>query len=199
MVRESQHIYSGKLVKLVVDTIQIADRSYIREVIRHPGGVVVLAELEKGQIPFVRQLRYPIQKMLLELPAGKIDPGEDPPISAAREMEEETGFCPESLQHVFSFYPTPGFCDELLHLYYTDRVRKTSSKPEDDEDIVVEFHTLPEAIELGLRGEIIDAKTLLALFWLSWRKRVGASAQGAKQQAREAAQEKESRTGKRKK
>ena len=78
---------------------------------------------------------------------------------------------PQYLEHVFSFYPTPGFCDELLHLYYTNRVEKTSMNLEFDEDIVVEFYHLEEAMEMSLRGDIIDGKTLLALFWLHWKKR----------------------------
>ena len=173
MLRERRRVYSGKLVDLIVDTVEVQGRPHIREVIRHPGGVVVLAELDEGCIPFVRQLRYPMEKVLLELPAGKIDPGEDPMATAVRELEEETGFRAESVQHVLSFYPAPGFCDELLHLYYTHRLRSTEKNPDPDEEITVEFHTLEEAIQLGLRGEIIDAKTLLALFWLDWKRRMG--------------------------
>ncbi|MDA2938284.1 NUDIX hydrolase [Acidobacteria bacterium AH-259-A15] len=169
-----KHLYSGKIVDLIVDTIEVKGKQYIREVVRHPGGVVILAQLEDGRIPFVRQLRYPMDKVLLELPAGKLDPGEEPEVSARRELEEETGLRAEFLKHIFSFYPTPGFCDEFLHLYYTNRVQETSTNLEQDEDIVVEFYRLEEAIDMSLRGEIIDAKTLLALFWLYWKKLRGA-------------------------
>ena len=168
---DRKHLYSGKFIDLVVDRIQVRGRECVREVVRHPGGVVVLAELEEGKIPFVRQLRYPLGQVMLELPAGKRDPGEEPEVSAARELEEETGLKPQYLEHVFSFYPTPGFCDELLHLYYTNRVEKTSMNLEFDEDIVVEFYHLEEAMEMSLRGDIIDGKTILALFWLHWKKR----------------------------
>ena len=84
-------LYSGRIVGLHVDDIKVKGMDTIREVISHPGGVVVLAEVEDGRIPFVRQYRYPIEKDLLELPAGKIDPGEPPEVSARRELEEETG------------------------------------------------------------------------------------------------------------
>lgn len=169
MLIERRNIYSGKIVDLIVDTIEVKGRHYLREVVRHPGGVVILAEQE-GRIAFVRQHRYPMDRILLELPAGKIDPGESSSVCAARELEEETGLRPMTLEPVCSFYPTPGFCDELLHFYYTARVEPTRGNLEHDEDIVVEMYTLEEAIEMGLRGEIVDAKTLLALFWLYWKR-----------------------------
>lgn len=165
-----REVYSGKIVDLVVDRIELDGREYDREVVKHPGGVVVIGELEDGRIPFVRQLRYPMQRAILELPAGKIDPGEAPERSAAREMEEETGYRPRSLTRVCSFYSTPGFCDELLHLFYSDSLQATQRDLETDEDIILEFHTLPQAIEMALRGEIPDAKTMLALFWLNWKR-----------------------------
>lgn len=164
---ERERIYSGRIVELIVDRLEVNGRETIREVVRHPGGVVVVVELENGKIPFVRQTRYPLGKSLLELPAGKLDPGEDPIKSASRELEEETGLCPERLDHVFSFFTSPGFCDERLHLYYTDRVRRTACKFDHDEDIVIEEYSLAEALDMCARGEIEDAKTLLGLYWLA--------------------------------
>jgi ADP-ribose pyrophosphatase len=167
---ERNQVYSGKIVDLIVDEIELSGVKHIREVVRHPGGVVVIGELDDGRIPFVRQRRYPMDRVLLELPAGKIDPGEPPELSAAREMEEETGYRPERLNHVFSFYATPGFCDELLHLYHTDQLIATEPRLEADEDLEIEFYTLDEALEMANRGQILDAKTLTAIFWLKWRK-----------------------------
>ena len=166
-----KHIYAGKIVDLIVDTVESNGKEYLREVVRHPGGVVVLVELNDGRIVFVRQSRYPMNQELLELPAGKLDPGEDPEATAARELEEETGLRPEYLTRIYSYYLSPGFCDELLHFYYTHRVEETVSNPDEDEEITVEFHSLEEALEMSARGEIIDAKTLVALLWLH-RKRV---------------------------
>ena len=170
MLLEQKKIYAGKIVDLVVDQIEIKGAECIREVVRHPGGVVVLAELADGRIPFVRQLRYPMQKELLELPAGKLDPGEDPAAAAGRELEEETGFRAADLEHLLSFYSTPGFCDEILHLYYSSRLTEVGANPEFDEEVSVELYSLDEAIDLSRTGQILDAKTLVALFWLYWKR-----------------------------
>ena len=166
MVTKRKHVYKGKIIEVFVDTLKIGGRSAIREVVRHPQGVVILAVLEDGRIPFVRQHRYPIGQPLLELPAGKVDPGEDPASSARRELEKETGYRPSSLEHVLSFYPTPGFCDELLHLFYTEHLKRTATNPEFDEELELELYTRDETMDLCARGEIRDGKTLLALLWL---------------------------------
>jgi ADP-ribose pyrophosphatase len=169
-VLQSESVYQGRILDLVVDRIQINDIETIREVVRHPGGVVVLAEVGRQGIPFVRQHRYPIDGDLLELPAGRIDPGETPSQGAARELEEETGFRAHSLQHVCSFYSSPGYCDELLHFYYTNNLTQRSAHLEQDEDLVVEFYPLPEALGLVSQGEIRDGKTIAALFWLAHKR-----------------------------
>lgn len=165
-----KHIYSGKIIELIVDQIEIQGEECLREVVRHPGGVVILAEFPDGRIPFVRQLRYPMQRQLLELPAGKLDGGEKPAAAAARELEEETGLRPGQLEHLFSFYSTPGFCDEILHLYYCNQMQVVEPNPEFDEDISIEMYRLEEALELCQSGQIVDAKTLVAIFWLYWKK-----------------------------
>ena len=164
-ILDSQCIYEGKIVRLEVDQLEFGGRATIREVVRHPGGVVLLGIRDDGLIPFVRQLRYPMQEEVLELPAGKLDPGEDPREAAAREMEEETGYRPVDLEHVFSFYSTPGFCDELLHLFYSSQLIETARNPEFDEHLEIEFYTLDEALQLALSGKIRDAKTLVAVLW----------------------------------
>ncbi len=164
-ILDSQCIYDGKIVRLEVDQLEFDGRATIREVVRHPGGVVLLGIRDDGLIPFVSQLRYPMQEEVLELPAGKLDPGEDPREAAAREMEEETGYRPVDIEHVFSFYASPGFCDELLHLFYSSQLIKTTSNPEFDEFLKVEFYTPDEALKLALSGKIRDAKTLTAVLW----------------------------------
>ncbi len=146
MLVERKHVYSGKVVNLIVEQLKVKERPCLREVIRHPGGVAVLAESKKNGILFVRQHRYPINRSLLELPAGKIDPGESPASTAGRELEEETGFRPRSLEHLFSFYPSPDFCTELLHPYYTNQLEKARQMLEPEEEIVVEAYSLEEAI-----------------------------------------------------
>jgi len=169
-VLDRQRIYEGKIVCLEVDQLEVLGQPTIREVVRHPGGVVLLGVRDDGRVPFVRQLRYPMQERVLELPAGKLDSGEDPKKAAAREMEEETGYRPLDLEHVFSFYSTPGFCDELLHFFVSSRLVKSTRNPDFDEQLEVEFYTLEEALQLALSGQIRDAKTLVAVFWKSFQE-----------------------------
>jgi ADP-ribose pyrophosphatase len=162
----TRDIYQGKIVDLIVDEIEISGKRTIREVVRHPGGVVVLALTPEKTIPFVRQHRYPVNREILELPAGKIDNREDPSHTAARELEEETGFRAETLVRVNSFYSSPGFCDELLHFFFAPEVRDVGAKPEFDEHLEIEFYSLEEALQLIEKGGIQDAKTICAIYWL---------------------------------
>lgn len=165
-------IYQGKIVSLEVDDIEYNGRPALREVVRHPGGVVVLAEVEADRIAFVRQHRYPLDCELLELPAGKLDAGEDPALAAARELEEETGYRPLELELVCSYFTTPGFCDELLRFFYTRRVQRHAADPEFDEELHLELYSLDQALHMIASGEIRDGKTIAALFWLAWRRTV---------------------------
>ncbi len=134
---------------------------------------MVLGITEDGLIPFVRQHRYPMDQVMLELPAGKIDEGESAETTAAREMEEETGFRPVSIRLISKFYSSPGFCDELLHFYYAPDLVQTEPNRESDEHLEVEFYTLTEALNLAQRGEILDGKTLTALHWLRFTEGEG--------------------------
>ncbi|HSR68479.1 MAG TPA: NUDIX hydrolase [Acidobacteriota bacterium] len=166
-VLKREEVYQGKIVDLLVDTVEIDGKQYLREVVRHPGGVVVLGRRADGKIAFVRQHRYPPDEIVLELPAGKLDPGEEPPQAAARELEEETGYRAEDLRHVNSFYSTPGFCSEILHLFFSNRLSPGGkAQGEEDEILNVEFHTLQEALQMARQGQIRDAKTLVGLYWL---------------------------------
>lgn len=166
-----EEVYRGRIVDLVVDQVEIAGKPRIREVVRHPGGVVVLGVRSDGRIPFVNQHRYPMDRNLLELPAGKVDPGEPPELTASREMEEETGYRPTRLRRILRFYSSPGFCDELLHFFFSERLQEGRPNPDEDEEIEVRFLTLAEALELAERDGIQDAKTLVAIYWLAHRER----------------------------
>jgi ADP-ribose pyrophosphatase len=163
---ERQKIYSGRIIDVRVDHITLpAGQAAIREVVTHPGGAVALATLADGNILFVRQPRYPLGRDLLELPAGKLDAGEDPSNSVLRELEEETGYRAGRIQHLCSFYTSPGFCNELLHLYRAEELTLTRQNLEHDEHISVESYALPEAIEMVSDGRIQDAKTIIGLLW----------------------------------
>jgi ADP-ribose pyrophosphatase len=170
-ILESKKIYSGKIVELIVDSVEKEGRQkVIREVVRHPGGVAVVAELD-GKILFVRQRRYPMEKDLLELPAGKLDGTEDPELAAQRELEEETGYRASSLQKIGAFYTSPGFCDELLHIYEAEELKVAKQSLEWDEDIQIERYDLTEALQMIASGEICDAKTAIGVLWLALEKK----------------------------
>ena len=163
-------VYSGRIVEIVVDEIRINGKETIREVVKHPGGVGILAEVEPDRIPLVRQHRYPVDKDVLEIPAGKIEAGEDPRKTATRELEEETGFRPLRIEPAFRYYPTPGYCDELLHLYYVESVERSETCFDEDEDLEIEYYSLAEALSLVREGELIDGKTIAALYWLALKR-----------------------------
>ena len=132
-----------------------------REVVRHPGAVAIVAIDAEGRITFVRQLREPARRQLLELPAGTCEPGEEPLATARRELEEEAGLTGGEWSLAATFYSTPGFCDELVRVYFADGVEATGRAPQDDEEI--ELVTIPVAEVEALIPQIEDAKTLAGL------------------------------------
>jgi ADP-ribose diphosphatase len=160
-------VYSGRIVELVVDDIEIKGKKTLREVVHHPGGVGILAEVEPDRISLVRQHRYPLDRDVLEIPAGKIESGEEPERTAIRELEEETGYRPLNIKPAFSYYPTPGYCDELLHIFYVNSVEKTCTCFDEDEELEIEFYKLDETLAMIREGKIKDGKTIAALYWLA--------------------------------
>jgi len=167
----SQIIYDGKIIKVTLEEVELPDgKIATREVVKHPGAVAVLALTDDGKMIAVRQFRKPLERTIVELPAGKLEPGEDPLACAARELEEETGYQASQYTHLSSFYTSPGFADELLHVYVATGLKPGPARPDEDEYVEVLELTLDEAHDLHQRGEIRDAKTVLALF--AWENRV---------------------------
>ena len=165
-VLSHQEIYSGKIVKLHVDTIrQASGRTTIREVVLHPGGVAAIPVLKDGRLLLIRQFRYPIGKFILEIPAGKLDSGQSPLETIAREIEEETGYCAGVLTHECTFYTTPGISDESIHLFLARELTLKAQRLEEGEHITVEAYTLEECLERIRTGEINDGKTILGILW----------------------------------
>jgi ADP-ribose pyrophosphatase len=162
---EKRHV--GKVFNLIIDEIEYPSGNRgIREVAEHPGGAVIVPLFEDGTILLVRQFRYPVKKHVYELPAGKLDPGEDPRHCAERELEEETGYVAGSWRKLTAIYTTPGFCSEQLHLFLATDLRKSErgQKLEEGElDLTIERVTLHRAIEMVERGEIVDGKTICGL------------------------------------
>lgn len=162
-------IYEGKVVDLRVDEVSLPDgRTAKRELIKHPGAVAVIPITKDNKIVLVEQFRKPLEKSLVEIPAGKVEIGEAPEVTARRELEEETGYTTNELSFVTSFYTSPGFADELMHIYITDELEKMDTQPESDEDEFVEVLelTLEEAKELVEQERIHDAKTNYAILYL---------------------------------
>lgn len=167
-VVKREEIYHGKIVDLIVDTVEHSEgHVLIREVVHHSHGVVTVPMLTEHQILFVRQHRYPFDKRLLELPAGKVDPGESPEACAVRELEEETGYRAGRIQKLCQIYPSPGYCDEVIHLYLaTDLLRTQQALEIEEESITVETYTLDEAVQMIKAGDLLDAKSMVGLLWL---------------------------------
>ncbi|MDK4689287.1 NUDIX hydrolase [Kingella negevensis] len=140
-----------------------------RVVVRHPGASCVLAVTPENKVVLVRQWRYAVGHDTLEIPAGKLDEGEDPAVCALRELGEETPYTAERVEKIAHFYSAPGFCNEVLHLYRAVNITPTSTlSPDQDEFVETEFLSKDEARAAIATGKILDAKTLIALqFWLA--------------------------------
>jgi ADP-ribose pyrophosphatase len=165
----SETIYQGKIIDLQVDEVKLPNgKTSKRELIKHPGAVAVIALTPEGKIVMVEQYRKALEKSIVEIPAGKLEPGEEPIITAARELEEETGYGCEKLEHLISFYTSPGFADELVHLYIAKNITRIEEARELDEDEFVELLevTVEEAVGLMKEKKIYDAKTAYAVQYL---------------------------------
>lgn len=158
----SQTVYDGKIIKVLKDDVEISDgHKSFREVVKHSGGVVILA-INKGKVLFVKQFRYPMKEVLLELPAGKLEYGEDPFKAAQRELEEETGYCADNWTDLGFVYTSPGYSDEKLYLYKAENLHFTQCHPDEGEILEPIEIKIDDAINMINKGEINDAKTLCA-------------------------------------
>ena len=161
---ESKTIFEGKIVRLTLDQAELPNGTLAaREVVYHPGGVAVLALDEENNVALVRQCRYPIRRELLELPAGKLDPGEDPMTGALRELKEETGAVPDVFLPLGRIIPAPGCYGEVLHLFLARGLRMEDQHLDPDEFLNVERIPFEEMVHRCLTGEIEDAKTVAAV------------------------------------
>ena len=159
---DGERIYEGRILDLEVDRVLLASgNEATREVVRHKGAVVVLPLHEDRRVEFVRQYRYPMGEILLELPAGKLDPGEEPVVCAGRELAEETGWKPTEIHELGWFYTTPGFTDEVLHAFIATPLEPVPNVAEDpDEAIDNVTMTVEEALDACRSGAIRDSKTI---------------------------------------
>ncbi len=160
----SKPIYKGKVISLQVDTVTLPNGgTSTREIVRHPGGVSVLALLD-GKMLVVEQYRKPLGKSQIEIPAGKLDKDGEDPLAAAKRELEETGYRSDHLTYICSYYTSPGFADEIMHMYFTDQLEKSEMRLDEDEFLVCEAITLEEAQRYIREGRISDAKTIMAVY-----------------------------------
>ncbi|MFN2309639.1 MAG: NUDIX hydrolase [Gammaproteobacteria bacterium] len=159
-------IYRGNVVDLGLEHVELPDgHSTDLEIVRHPGGAAVVALNALSEVCLLRQYRHAAGGWLWELPAGKLEPGEPALTTAQRELEEEAGQRAQAWQALAQVFSTPGFCDEVIHLFLARDLRTVPTRHEVHEYIEVHWYPLDAALDMARRGEIRDAKTLLGLFY----------------------------------
>ncbi|MGP4072398.1 NUDIX domain-containing protein [Piscibacillus sp. B03] len=165
----SESIYKGKIIDVRIDDVTLPDgnRSQ-RELIDHPGAVAIIAITDEGKIVLVEQYRKALEKSIIEIPAGKLEPGEKPEVTAKRELEEETGYQAETLDFVVSYYTSPGFANEIIYVYEARGLSEVEDQLNGDDDEFVELIevSLEEAMDLINSQRIHDAKTIHAIYYL---------------------------------
>ncbi|SES81981.1 ADP-ribose pyrophosphatase [Oceanobacillus limi] len=171
----TEKIYEGKVVHVQVDQVKLPNgKESTRELIKHPGAVSIIPITKENKIIFVEQYRKPLEKSLVEIPAGKLEPGENPEVTAIRELEEETGYTTKELSFVSSFYTSPGFADELMHIYMAKNLEIVDQPllPDEDEFVEVVELSLEEAKAYVREERIHDAKTNYAILYLEMLERM---------------------------
>jgi ADP-ribose pyrophosphatase len=170
-VLSSKTLFHGPVFSVVSDQVEEPGNIRVRrDVVRHPGSIVILAVDGSARLPRVlleRQYRHAAAQRLWELPAGSLDPGEDPLSAAKRELLEETGYTATKWQRALYFYVSPGFLDESMHVYLARGLKKGEAQPEEDERIAIRFFPLDQVVRMAMTGKIIDAKTIASVLWLS--------------------------------
>jgi ADP-ribose pyrophosphatase len=166
-------VYDGKLIKVVKEIVRLPDgRERPREIVRHPGAVALVPVDENGQLVLVRQYRRAADRVLLEIPAGTREPGEDAERCAQRELREEVGYNAGKVERLGGFYSAPGFCTEFLDCYLLTDLIEGRDDADDDEDIEVVHLSAEEALEAIRSGEICDAKSIAGiLMWMALRRK----------------------------
>src|SRR5690625_3220019 len=166
---KTKEIFDGRIISVQVDDVKLPDGNIgKREIVKHPGAVAIIAITDDDKIIFVHQYRKTLEKSILEIPAGRLEEGEKPERTAVRELEEETGYTTDKLTYVTSFYTSPGFANEIIHIYMTTSLKKLTEVVSGDEDEFIEIKklTLDEAVQYVRENKIQDAKTSYAVLYL---------------------------------
>lgn len=162
----SEKVFDGKLLKVRVDRVRLpGGEEHIREYIEHPGAVMTIPLLDNGNLVFERQFRYPLRRVLLELPAGKIDPGEAIEQTAARELREETGYEAAAWRYLGVIHPCIGYSDERIEIFLARGLRQVGAALDHGELIELCELSLEAAVDGVRNGTITDGKTIAGIFW----------------------------------
>ena len=160
----SQAVFEGKIIKVKVDTVELPDgKTATREIVEHPGGVAVVALDKNNEVYMVRQYRKPFDKVCFEVPAGKLDNGEEPLSCGIRELEEETGMKANNFTYLGKFMLSPGFCHELIHIYLATGLYEGKINPDEGEFLEIEKYKLSDLVDMVMSNKIEDAKTVIAI------------------------------------
>lgn len=161
---KEDYIYKGKILNVRVDEVELPNGAKSkREIIEHSGGVVILALHANGNVSFVNQFRYPYKKVVLELPAGKVEKGEDPLETGKRELKEEVGLTAKRYINLGEYYPTTGYCEEIIYMYLALGLTNGEQDLDENEFLSIETMPIDKAVDMVLKGEIRDGKTQTAL------------------------------------
>lgn len=160
----SEKVFEGRIIKVKVDRVEMPDGSVAtRELVEHPGGVGIVAITDKDEIILVEQYRKPLDKAIYEIPAGKLDPGEHHRTYGIRELEEETGLSAKVFDYMGFIYPSPGFTDEITHVYLAKELTQGETHPDDDEFLDVKKVPFDTALKMVMDGKINDAKSVFGI------------------------------------
>lgn len=167
---KSEEIFKGSIVHLKVDQVEMPDGSLARrEIVGHPGGVGVVALTEDNEVILVKQFRKPLEKVTMEIPAGKLDPGEDHRVCGIRELEEETGLKAKEFTYMGFIYPSAGFTDEVTHVYLATGLYPGEANPDPDEYLDILRMPLDEVVDKIMKNEICDAKTVMGVLKVQYQ------------------------------
>lgn len=167
---KSDKLYEGKVINLRIDTVELPDKKYSkREIVEHPGGVAVVGITDDNEILLVSQYRKAVGRVLLELPAGKLEVNEEPKETAIKELREETGYRAERLEYLLEFYTSPGFSTEKVYIFLAENLVKGDQELEAGEYIDVLTYKIDDLVEMIEKGDIIDSKTIIGIYTIKDR------------------------------
>jgi len=156
-----KNIYQGKIIDLTVEEVILpGGRATTREIVKHSGSVAIVPLVDKDKILLIQQYRKPMEEVILEIPAGRIEKGESLEECARRELQEETGYRPSTLKRLTSLYPTPGYCDEVIHLFLAEELKKGEKNNQEDEFIKQVILNKQQVVKRIKEGQIRDGKTI---------------------------------------